>query len=63
MRDYKDVIKDLNDANSRALQGDFSGAGAVSDAEIGHLMNDSRMDIGGMMNSFGLEIQRTEGQS
>lgn len=63
MRDYRDVMRSLNDANSRALQGDFSGANAVSDAEVGYLMNDPRMDIGGMMNEIGLELQRTEGQS
>lgn len=61
MRDYKDVLKDLNDANAKALKGDFSGADAVSDAEIAYLMDDARME--GMMNEIGLQLQRTEGQS
>lgn len=59
MRNYRDVLKDLNDANARALKGDFSGADNVSDAT--HLMNDARME--GMMNEIGLQLQRTEGQS
>lgn len=63
MRDYKEVIKDLNDANSRALKGDFSGIGtSVSDSEIQFLMNDDRMDINGLMNEIGLNTQRMEGQ-
>ena len=59
MRNYRDVLKDLNDANARALKGDFSGTDNVSDAT--HLMNDARME--GMMNEIGLQLQRTEGQS
>lgn len=63
MRDYRDVLKDLNDANSRALKGDFSGANAVSDAEIQYLMSDARLETGDLMNEIGLQLQRTEGQS
>lgn len=66
MRDYKDVIRDLHDANERASKGDFSGMGSVSDEEIAYLMGDSRMNISGgietLMNEIGLNTQRTEGQ-
>lgn len=62
MRDYKDVMRDLKDANSRALKGDFSGENKVSDSEISYLMEDDRMDIDGMMNEIGLKTRRTEGQ-
>ena len=66
MRDYKDVMRDLKDANSRALKGDFSGKNKVSDSEISYLMQDERMDIDGstdkLMNEIGLKTRRTEGQ-
>lgn len=62
MRDYKDVIEDLKDANSRASKGDFSGKNKVSDSEISYLLQDNRMNIDGMMNEIGLKTQRTEGQ-
>ena len=61
MRDYKDVLKDLNDANAKALKGDFSGADAVSDSEINYILKDPRIDS--MMNEIGLQVQREEGQS
>ena len=62
MRDYKDVMRDLKDANSKALKGDFSGGNKINDSEISYLINDDRMDIDGIMNEIGLKTQRTEGQ-
>ena len=61
MKDYKDVLKNLNDANAKALKGDFSGADAVSDSEINYILKDPRIDS--MMNEIGLQVQREEGQS